>query len=149
MCKMKLSITVSLGEVCTWLYLSIPSYETTCLATCYQKNAQIFIFIVSQTSEVLFIKQNCRYLLWLVAISFPRRDSIWKYTLTNPFQVSYYSLFMPVSCRASGNYFKCTLSKICSKKMIKIFHIASKQCITRACSEWTCYLQFLEGFKSP
>lgn len=150
MCKMKLPVTA----FPRWgMYMAIPIHTklwTPSLATCYQKNPQIFIFIVSQTSEVLFIKPNFRYLLWLVAKQFLSKGWIVSeniHFLQTPFK-SATTVFSWLShAEQVETILNAHFQKICCKKMIKIFHVASKQCITRACSEWTCYPQFLEGFK--
>lgn len=133
---------------CTWLHPFTLSYETTCSATCYNKKTpDIYIHCEPDIWGAFYQAELQIFALTgSKAISFQRMDSIWKDTLLkNPSQVSYYGLFMLISCRASGNYFKCTLSVL--KRWSRSFMLPPNYVITRACSEWTCCPRLLEGFK--
>lgn len=131
-------------------FLSTSSYETTCLATCYNKKTQIFIFIVSQTSEVLFIKQNCRYLLWLVAKPFPSKG--WRASeSTHSLKTPLKSATTVFSCSSHTEQVETILNahfqKICTKRMIKMFDVASKQCNNKGMFWVNLLAPIPEGFK--
>lgn len=124
MCKMKLPVTA----FPRWgMYMAIPIHTklwTPSLATCYQKNPQIFIFILSQTSEVLFITQNCRYLLWLVAKQFLSKGWIVSeniHFLQTPFK-SATTVFSWLShAEQVETILNAHLQKICSKRWSRSF----------------------------
>lgn len=93
------------------------------------EKTQKFIFTVSQTSEVLFIKQNCRHFLWLAAKQFLCKGWIASQNI-HFLQTLFKSATTVSSCWSHAQQVETILNahfqKICTERWSRSFMLSPK-----------------------